>query len=84
MKQILIFGAGRSSISMLAYLAEKASDYNWHIKVVDTKKSSFLDDFAISFEKLDVTMNKITCMEVLDHSKYFLFEIFKKPTDRIL
>ena len=54
MKQILVFGAGRSSISMLAYLADNATRFAWSIKVLDTQKSSFLDDLNISFEKLNV------------------------------
>ena len=54
MKQILVFGAGRSSISMLTYLAKKANRYAWRIKVLDKHKSSFLDELNIEFEALNV------------------------------
>lgn len=54
MKQILIFGAGRSSIYLFAYLAEHALKYNWKIKAVDKQKSDFLDQFGITFEELNV------------------------------
>jgi saccharopine dehydrogenase (NAD+, L-glutamate forming) len=54
MKNILIFGAGRSSISMLTYLLENASKYKWLVKVVDTNKSSFIDKLKLTFELLDV------------------------------
>ncbi len=54
MKNILIFGAGRSSYFMLSYLAENAKKYNWKIKVVDKQKSDFLDLFKIEFEELNV------------------------------
>jgi saccharopine dehydrogenase (NAD+, L-glutamate forming) len=39
---------------MLSYLAENSQKYKWEIKVVDTQKSSFLDELRIAFELLDV------------------------------
>jgi len=54
MQNILIFGAGRSSVSMLTYLSQNAGKYNWIIKVVDTQKSNFIDDLEVTFELLDV------------------------------
>jgi len=40
MKHILIFGAGRSSISLLTYLTENALKCKWKIKVADTEESN--------------------------------------------
>ncbi|MCY1720246.1 saccharopine dehydrogenase NADP-binding domain-containing protein [Prolixibacteraceae bacterium Z1-6] len=55
MKHILLFGAGRSSISMLIYLLENAPKHKWSIKVVDAQKSMYLDKLkGISFELLNV------------------------------
>ncbi len=54
MKNILLFGAGRSSIFLLDYLAENAQKYQWFIKVVDTQKSPFVDKLGISFAQMNV------------------------------
>jgi saccharopine dehydrogenase (NADP+, L-glutamate forming) len=35
MKQVLVFGAGRSASSLIHYLLEKAAVYDWHITVAD-------------------------------------------------
>ena len=54
MKNILIFGAGRSSVFLLTYLAERALKYRWHIKVVDAEESDFVKRLKLSFSILNV------------------------------
>lgn len=54
MKNILIFGAGRSSIYLLTYLAEHKTKYNWQISVADQQKSGFIDALDVYFKELDV------------------------------
>lgn len=54
MKNILIFGAGRSSIFLLAYLCENAKKYQWQIKVADVAESVPVKSPEISFIQLDV------------------------------
>ncbi len=53
MKNILIFGAGRSSRVLIQYLAEKADEYNWEITVADVaeKTRAF---HKISYKSVDV------------------------------
>ncbi|WP_319481763.1 saccharopine dehydrogenase C-terminal domain-containing protein [uncultured Draconibacterium sp.] len=54
MKNILIFGAGRSSVYLLTYLAERASKYHWHIKVVDAEESDLVKTLKLSFSIINV------------------------------
>ncbi len=54
MKNILIFGAGRSSVYLLTYLAEHASKYHWHIKVVDAEESDLVKALKLSFSIINV------------------------------
>lgn len=54
MKNVLIFGAGRSSIFLLSYLAEHAKKYPWKIKVVDAKESAIAESLGISSSVLNV------------------------------
>jgi saccharopine dehydrogenase (NAD+, L-glutamate forming) len=54
MKNILIFGAGRSSLFLFSYLANYAPKYNWKITVADTQKSEFLNKFDIVFNEINV------------------------------
>ncbi|WP_163325311.1 saccharopine dehydrogenase C-terminal domain-containing protein [Draconibacterium mangrovi] len=54
MKNILIFGAGRSSVFLLTYLAERASKYHWHIKVVDAEESELVKSLKLAFAILNV------------------------------
>ncbi|QIA07498.1 saccharopine dehydrogenase C-terminal domain-containing protein [Draconibacterium halophilum] len=54
MKNILIFGAGRSSVFLLTYLAERALKYRWHIKVVGAEESDFVKRLKLSFSILNV------------------------------
>jgi saccharopine dehydrogenase-like NADP-dependent oxidoreductase len=54
MKNILIFGAGRSSIFLLTYLAEQAKKYRWNIKVVDAQESDLPKKLGLLFSLLNV------------------------------
>ncbi len=54
MKQIVIFGAGRSSLVLLDYFAVNAKKYSWKIKVVDTLESEWLKPLGLDFCVLDV------------------------------
>lgn len=54
MKNILIFGAGRSSVFLLTYLAERAPKYHWQIKVVDAEESDLAKSLKLSFSILNV------------------------------
>ncbi|MFV0266557.1 MAG: saccharopine dehydrogenase family protein, partial [Draconibacterium sp.] len=54
MKNILIFGAGRSSIFLLTYLAENALKYSWRLKVADTQESDLVQSLGLALVLLDV------------------------------
>ncbi len=54
MKNILIFGAGRSSNTLIRYLADNANEFNWKIKVVDTRDSGESDSVRISYSVMNV------------------------------
>ncbi|HYQ59202.1 MAG TPA: saccharopine dehydrogenase C-terminal domain-containing protein [Draconibacterium sp.] len=54
MKNILIFGAGRSSVFLMTYLAERAAKYHWHIKVVDARESDLVKALKVSFSIINV------------------------------
>ena len=41
MKKILVIGAGRSSVTLIKYLLDNASENNWHVRVAD-----FSEDLA--------------------------------------
>ncbi len=60
MKQVLVFGAGRSATSLIQYLLSKATTYNWHITVADssielarTKVGGNNRGTALSFDATD-------------------------------
>ena len=54
MKNILIFGAGRSSNTLIRYLADNASEFNWKIKVVDIKINGNENYPGVSYSVLNV------------------------------
>lgn len=54
MKKILIFGAGRSSLYLLSYLAEHSKKYHWNIKVVDAIENEVVKSLGINFLCLNV------------------------------
>jgi len=65
MKTILVLGAGRSSSSLINYLLDKASTYNWHIVVGDFSEHTALQKIgsskygrAIRFDIQDETRSK--------------------------
>lgn len=54
MKHILIFGAGRSSNTLILYLADNAIEFNWEIKVVDVQVNGNENSSRISYAVLNV------------------------------
>ena len=54
MKQIIIFGAGRSSNTLIRYLADNASEFNWKIKVVDIQNNGNENYPGVSYSELNV------------------------------
>lgn len=54
MKNILVFGAGRSSNTLIKYLADNANEFNWKIKVVDIKVNGNENSSRISYSILNV------------------------------
>jgi saccharopine dehydrogenase (NAD+, L-glutamate forming) len=54
MKNILIFGAGRSSNTLIKYLANNANEFNWKIKVVDIKINGNENSSRVSYSILNV------------------------------
>ncbi|MCF6358716.1 MAG: saccharopine dehydrogenase NADP-binding domain-containing protein [Draconibacterium sp.] len=54
MNNILIFGAGRSSNSLIKYLADNANEFNWRIKIVDIKVNENENHPAVSYSALNV------------------------------
>jgi saccharopine dehydrogenase-like NADP-dependent oxidoreductase len=54
MKNILIFGAGRSSNTLIKYLADNANEFNWKIKVVDIQVNGNENSSRISYSVLNV------------------------------
>ncbi len=54
MKNILIFGAGRSSNTLIRYLAENANEFNWKIKIVDVQVSGNGNSSRINYSVLNV------------------------------
>jgi saccharopine dehydrogenase-like NADP-dependent oxidoreductase len=60
MKKVLILGAGLSSSSLIRYLLEKSTEFNWQIRVVDSKLhvverklGGHPNGVALSFNALD-------------------------------
>jgi len=54
MKNILIFGAGRSSNTLIRYLAYNANEFNWQIKIVDVQVNAKENLPVISYVELNV------------------------------
>ncbi|MDH5380957.1 MAG: saccharopine dehydrogenase NADP-binding domain-containing protein [Cyclobacteriaceae bacterium] len=46
MKKIILFGAGRSSYNLIAYLIDQSSIYNWKITIIDQQFGKSLDKFS--------------------------------------
>ena len=54
MRNILIFGAGRSSKILISYLQSHAAKYNWKIKVVDISLEEVDQQNGVSYSILNV------------------------------
>lgn len=55
MKNILIFGAGRSSCTLIQYLAEHAREFGWKIIVADSGEKYAGENAEVHYQKVDVT-----------------------------
>jgi saccharopine dehydrogenase (NAD+, L-glutamate forming) len=55
MKNILIFGAGRSSQTLIYYLAENALRFGWKISVADKAEKYTGKNIEVHYQKVDVT-----------------------------
>src|ERR1044072_304605 len=60
MKQVLLFGAGKSATVLIDYLLENAADNNWELTVIDanlelakSKINNSPNGFAYSFDIMD-------------------------------
>lgn len=58
MKNILIFGAGRSAKILIDYLQEHAKEYDWKISVVDIQVDEVDRQEGVSYSALDVQNEK--------------------------
>jgi saccharopine dehydrogenase-like NADP-dependent oxidoreductase len=65
MKKVLILGAGLSASSLIRYLLEKSVEYNWQVRVVDSKLESVRrklgghpNGVALSFNALDPELRR--------------------------
>ncbi|MEN8118154.1 MAG: saccharopine dehydrogenase C-terminal domain-containing protein [Bacteroidota bacterium] len=54
MKNILIFGAGRSGKTLIKYLAEHSEEFNWQIKIVDLDVNGYENSERVSYASLNV------------------------------
>ena len=64
MKNILIFGAGRSCKVLIRYLADRAPEYNWKLKVADVKFDEKYSDTRINYTVLNVLEEQARDAEV--------------------
>jgi saccharopine dehydrogenase (NAD+, L-glutamate forming) len=55
MKNILIFGAGRSSCMLIQYLGENAREFGWKIIVADSGDKYAGENVEVHYRKVDVT-----------------------------
>lgn len=55
MKNILIFGAGRSSCTLIQYLTEHARQFDWKITVADSGEKYKGENAEVHYQKIDVT-----------------------------
>lgn len=55
MKNILIFGAGRSSHTLIQYLTEHAREFGWKIIVADSGEKYKGENTEVHYRKVDVT-----------------------------
>jgi saccharopine dehydrogenase-like NADP-dependent oxidoreductase len=54
MKNVLIFGAGRSAKTLISYLSEHAAEYNWTIRVVDIQLDEVDQQEGVHYSILNV------------------------------
>ncbi len=55
MKNILVFGAGRSSCTLIQYLTEHARQFGWKITVADSGEKYAGENAKVHYRKVDVT-----------------------------
>lgn len=55
MKNILIFGAGRSSHTLIQYLTEHARQFDWKITVADFAEKYWRENAEVHYRQVDVT-----------------------------
>ena len=70
MKSILLLGAGLSSSSLIRYLLNEATTFNWFLKVVDQNRALVLQKLnnhprgeALSFDVLDTKARRKNIQE---------------------
>ncbi len=64
MKNILIFGAGRSSHTLIQYLTEHAQQHNWKITVIDSREKYKGENAAVDYRQVNVTDERMRDREV--------------------
>jgi saccharopine dehydrogenase-like NADP-dependent oxidoreductase len=55
MKNILVFGAGRSSCTLIQYLTEHSRQFDWKITVADSGEKYMGENAEVHYRKVDVT-----------------------------
>jgi len=74
MKKILVIGAGRSSVTLIKYLLDNASENNWHVRVADFSEDlakqavgKDLNGSAIFFNVIDDNQRiyEISCADIV-------------------
>ena len=64
MKQILIFGSGRSSTALIQYLIANAVSFDWNISVVDVGENEKKNTKRLTYKELDVNDEPTRDLEV--------------------
>lgn len=64
MKHILIFGTGRSSMTLIQYITRNAEPFDWYLTVVDVGKDEKKNTRRFSYKRLDVNNEPARDMEI--------------------
>jgi saccharopine dehydrogenase-like NADP-dependent oxidoreductase len=64
MKNILIFGAGRSSHTLIQYLTEHARQFGWKITVADSGEKYAGENAEVHYRQVNVTDEQARDREV--------------------
>ena len=73
MKNILVLGAGLSASSLIRYLLENSTEYNWKVRIVDQNIETAINDYSINNKSLIKVVDVLGRETAIEANKLLLY-----------